>query len=101
MRPCAWLRFHACGPAALVQARRKAAASPNARTGPASRSVLKSVCSLLSPAGPSAVQSSFTMLMGVDGMNNGINYDPMNPMGTHDWSKDRKAANRIAGLVTK
>lgn len=47
------------------------------------------------------MQSSFTMLMGVDGMNNGINYDPMNPMGTHDWSKDRKAANRIAGLVTK
>ena len=41
------------------------------------------------------------MLMGIDGMNNGVNYDPMNPMGTHDWQKDRKAANRIAGLVTK
>jgi len=41
------------------------------------------------------------MLMGVNGMNNGINYDPMNPMGTHSWRKDAKAANRIAGLVTK
>jgi hypothetical protein len=49
----------------------------------------------------SIVQASFTMLMGVNGMNNGINYDPMNPMGTHDWKKDAKAANRIAGLVTK
>ena len=41
------------------------------------------------------------MLMGVDGMNNGVNYDPMNPMGQHSWRKDAKAANRIAGLVTK
>jgi hypothetical protein len=41
------------------------------------------------------------MLMGVNGMNNGVNYDPMNPMGTHSWRKDAKAANRIAGLVTK
>lgn len=41
------------------------------------------------------------MLMGIDGMNNGINYDPMNPMNQHSWRKDRKAANRIAGLVTK
>ena len=32
------------------------------------------------------------MLMGVNGMNNGINYDPMNPMGTHSWRKDAKAA---------
>jgi len=47
------------------------------------------------------LQTSFTMLMGIDGMNNGINYDPMNPMNQHSWSKDRKAANRIAGLVTK
>ena len=47
------------------------------------------------------VQTSFTMLMGIDGMNNGINYDPMNPMNQHSWRKDAKAANRIAGLVTK
>ena len=46
-------------------------------------------------------QGTFTMLMGVNGMNNGVNYDPMNPMGTHSWRKDAKAANRIAGLVTK
>jgi hypothetical protein len=48
-----------------------------------------------------AAQGTFTMLMGINGMNNGINYDPMNPMGTHSWRKDAKAANRIAGLVTK
>jgi len=41
------------------------------------------------------------MLMGANGQNNGVNYDPMNPMGQHSWRKDAKAANRIAGLVTK
>jgi len=46
-------------------------------------------------------QTSFTMLMGANGQNNGVNYDPMNPMGQHSWRKDAKAANRIAGLVTK
>ncbi|EKX32085.1 hypothetical protein GUITHDRAFT_121737 [Guillardia theta CCMP2712] len=43
---------------------------------------------------------STTMLFGV-GFNNGVNYDPFNPLGKHDENKDRKAANRIAGLVTK
>ena len=33
------------------------------------------------------MQTSFTMLMGIDGMNNGINYDPMNPMNQHSWRK--------------
>jgi len=47
------------------------------------------------------LQTSFTMLMGANGQNNGVNYDPMNPMGQHSWRKDAKAANRIAGLVTK
>jgi len=46
-------------------------------------------------------QVSFSMLMGANGQNNGVNYDPMNPMGQHSWRKDAKAANRIAGLVTK
>eukprot|EP00960_Hanusia_phi_P036700 752470-Hanusia_phi.AAC.5 len=46
------------------------------------------------------VQISTTMLFGV-GFNNGVNYDPFNPLDKHDENKDRKAANRIAGLVTK
>jgi hypothetical protein len=32
----------------------------------------------------------------------GINYNPMNPMGTEpSWKKDAKASTRVTSLVTK
>eukprot|EP00286_Rhodomonas_abbreviata_P025054 CAMPEP_0181310916 /NCGR_PEP_ID=MMETSP1101-20121128/12851_1 /TAXON_ID=46948 /ORGANISM="Rhodomonas abbreviata, Strain Caron Lab Isolate" /LENGTH=75 /DNA_ID=CAMNT_0023417597 /DNA_START=21 /DNA_END=248 /DNA_ORIENTATION=- len=34
--------------------------------------------------------------------NNGINYDPFNPMGNYgSGKKDRKAASKVTSLVTK
>eukprot|EP00287_Rhodomonas_sp_CCMP768_P008257 CAMPEP_0196717656 /NCGR_PEP_ID=MMETSP1091-20130531/1019_1 /TAXON_ID=302021 /ORGANISM="Rhodomonas sp., Strain CCMP768" /LENGTH=74 /DNA_ID=CAMNT_0042058083 /DNA_START=10 /DNA_END=234 /DNA_ORIENTATION=+ len=33
--------------------------------------------------------------------NNGINYNPFNPMGQHDGRKSRKAAEKVTSLVTK
>jgi len=33
--------------------------------------------------------------------NDGVNYDPFNPMHTHNGYKDRKAANKVTSLVTK